>query len=85
MVWWIAAAVAGCGLAVLVVAAGLLLGRLARLRGLERALRRRAEQAQALQEPVLALQQQAESMQEQVLELQRWVEARAARRAAAAE
>jgi hypothetical protein len=42
----------------------------------------RAEQAQQLQEPVLALQKRAEEMQETVLGIQRQVEARAARKAA---
>ena len=82
MWWWIATAIAVLGLLVPTVATGLLLGRLRALREVGRALRLRAEQAQQLQEPVLALQRQAESMQEQLAELQRRVEARVEARAA---
>jgi hypothetical protein len=45
-------------------------------------LRVRAQQAQQLQEPVLALQKKAEAMQGTMLAIQEKVEARAARKAA---
>ena len=81
MVWWIATGIAGAGLIVLMVALGLLVRRLGRLRRLERTLRARLEQARQLEEPVLALQQQAEAMQQVVVSIQEKVEARAARQA----
>jgi hypothetical protein len=81
--WWISGAVVVLGLLVLVVAVGLLLGRLKRLRRVQRSLEVRLHQAQQLQEPVLALQKRAEEMQETVVGIQQRMEARAARKAAA--
>ena len=48
MVWWIAGAIAGLGLLVLIVAVARLVPRLRRLRRVQRSLRVRADQAQRL-------------------------------------
>ena len=82
MTWWISGGIALLGLLVLVVAVGLLLGRLKGLRRVQRSLMVRLDQAKTLQEPVLALQKQAEEMQETVLSIQQQIEARAARKEA---
>jgi hypothetical protein len=82
VVWWIAVGIAGAGMIVLLVALGLLVRRLSRLRRLERTLRARLEQARQLEEPVLALQQRAEEMQQVVVSIQEKVDARMARKAA---
>ena len=82
MTWWISGAIALLGLLVLFVAVGMLLGRLKRLRRVQRSLMVRLDQAKKLEEPVLALQKRAEEMQETVLRIQEQVEARAARKAA---
>jgi hypothetical protein len=81
--WWISGAIALLGLLVLAVAAGVLLGRIKRLRRVQRSLMVRLDQAKTLQEPVLALQKQAEGMQETMLSIQQQLEARAARKEAA--
>jgi len=81
VVWWIAGAIAGLGLLVLIVAVARLVPRLRRLRRVQRSLRVRADQAQRLMAPALELQQKAEAMQETVLKIQEKVEARAARKA----
>jgi hypothetical protein len=80
--WWISGGIALLGLLVLIVAVGRLLGRLKKLRRVQRSLQVRLHQAQQLQQPVLALQKRAEEMQETVLSIQQQVEARAARKAA---
>lgn len=82
MTWWISGVIVLLGLLVLVVAVSLLLGRLKKLRRVQRSLQVRLDQAQTLQEPVLALQKRAEEMQETILQIQEQVEARAERKAA---
>ena len=82
VMWWISGAIALLGLLVLIVAVSLLLGRFRRLRRVQRSLMVRLDQAQQLQEPVLALQKRAEEMQGTVVRIQEQVEARAARKAA---
>jgi hypothetical protein len=71
------------GLLVLIVAVSLLLGRMKKLRRVQRSLQVRLDQAQTLQEPVLALQKHAEEMQETLQQVQEQLEVRAARKAAA--
>lgn len=83
MWWWISGAIALLGLLVLVVAVSLVLGRMKKLRRVQRSLMVRLDQAKTLQAPVLALQKQAEEMQETMESVQRQLEARAARKAAA--
>ena len=83
MTWYISGAIVLVGLLVLVVAVSLLLGRMKKLRRVQRSLQVRLDQAQTLQEPVLALQKRAEEMQETMLQVQEQLEARAARKAAA--
>ena len=83
MTWWISGAIALLGLLVLLVAVSMLLGRLKKLRRVQRSLQVRLDQAQLLQEPVQALQRRAEEMQGTMLQVQEQLEARAARKAAA--
>ncbi len=83
MTWYISGAIALVGLLVLVVAVSLLLGRMKKLRRVQRSLQVRLDQAHTLQEPVLALQKRAGEMQETVAGIQQKMEARAARKAAA--
>jgi hypothetical protein len=81
--WWISGAIALLGLLVLIVAVSMLLGRMKKLRRVQRSLQVRLDQAQLLQEPVQALQKRAEEMQETMQQVQEQLEARAARKAAA--
>ena len=83
MTWWISGAIALLGLLVLIVAVSMLLGRMKKLRRVQRSLQVRLDQAQLLQEPVQALQKRAEEMQGTMLQVQEQLEARAARKAAA--
>ena len=82
MVWWISGAVVGIALLVLILSVGALLRRMRTLRRLGRRLQVSATDAQALMEPIAALQQRAESMQEQLLTMERQLAARRERAAA---
>lgn len=85
MVFWIAAGIVAVSLVGLALVLSLAVSRMRRLRQLDRRLRRRAEEAAALQEPVLALQRRAEAMQAVMVEMQERLEARARRKAPAAD
>jgi hypothetical protein len=83
VVWWIAAAIVVLALVGLVVVALTLVRHLRALRHVLRALVRRADEAAALEGPVLALQERALAMQEQLIGIQDKVAERAARKAIA--
>jgi hypothetical protein len=82
VVWWTVLVIVGFAVLIFLTAVLVLLSRLRDLRHVERALRRRAEEARTLEEPVRALQRKAEEMQVQVTGIERWLQARAARQAA---
>lgn len=83
MTWWISGVIVLVGLLVLVVAVSMLLGRMKKLRRVQRSLQVRLDQAQQLQEPVQALQKRAAEMQGTMQRVQEQLEVRAARKAAA--